>query len=818
MDRKNFSDWFECRKNIPIVLNTACVANERHMSQYEAKMLIEQDETFPMIDPCVPGFDVIRLTPYQASTVHTLIGIVSRQLIECETGGKNNKKVIIRTNMARLSEMVGTGKSVIMIALVLSMRGKLAKMQPEMRIMRYGCVSNNFVREIAYTIDLPKSQLLETALFLVGKSVIEQWVDLISTCTHGHKFYVVRGMQDMNLLLEMIANGDIKKYTFVVAVNRDFSGKVRWPKELGETPKELKKTSHKSYIILASIPKTWRLLYIDDADTIGVPDTSKLLPACFRIFGSSTNKIPEPAINRKSRFDSLADMLQNQTQKYGDILRNYTLVGLLNVRSKKLYVEKENGLSEPRYYALHFKLKADRLVHLMGVLGIDEANAIQERINNGDFESAASMAGIGSNSVESIFQKLLGDSFAVYKKAEEDLALIEEIKSLIESKELISMNKNPDPEDARYSMEMFNSRQVPQYRYPNLKQIIDEVEPKATERKNKTGAAIERVQSSLREGSCPICVGELKEAKGMFILTCCATVYCVDCTNKLFHLGSQLAVTQSCRTCRRQINFKSLVFVGKNFNIEGLADKYALTIESIQKQEEDMKARPAKEDSKSDDESDDEVTDSSDTDSAEDEPHIKEAKQSKFYAELSTLPPPEDDPYTKLQALAAICKGIAPPVNTTEFKCHMKNVMVGSAPRSDAKNNKVLIFANVEKALKDIQQTLTKYEIKFLTLTGDSKNIARMAKKFNNHVGNIALVISSEKQCAGMNLQSATHVIMYGFIPNISVFEQTLGRGQRIGRKSTLNIIILCYDNEYETLRQTLQIIGPKPSKLTGCA
>ena len=85
-------------------------------------------------------------------------------------------------------------------------------------------------------------------------------------------------------------------------------------------------------------------------------------------------------------------------------------------------------------------------------------------------------------------------------------------------------------------------------------------------------------------------------------------------------------------------------------------------------------------------------------------------------------------------------------------------------------------------------------DINCSVLKGSMATIEKRINEFKN--GKIkVLLMNSESYCAGMNLQCTTDVIIYHNL-NSDIEKQAIGRAQRIGRTSKLNVHYLKHNNE----------------------
>ena len=85
-------------------------------------------------------------------------------------------------------------------------------------------------------------------------------------------------------------------------------------------------------------------------------------------------------------------------------------------------------------------------------------------------------------------------------------------------------------------------------------------------------------------------------------------------------------------------------------------------------------------------------------------------------------------------------------------------------------------------------------DIKCSVLKGSSATVQKRINEFKNGDINV-LLMNSDSYCAGMNLQCTTDVIIYHNLSS-DIEKQAIGRAQRIGRTSPLNVHYLKHNNE----------------------
>jgi SNF2 family DNA or RNA helicase len=114
----------------------------------------------------------------------------------------------------------------------------------------------------------------------------------------------------------------------------------------------------------------------------------------------------------------------------------------------------------------------------------------------------------------------------------------------------------------------------------------------------------------------------------------------------------------------------------------------------------------------------------------------------------------------------------------------------------------VLVFANFFETFQKIQDVLKYNNITYEILKGNS--IEKSLENFNK--GKIkVLMLNALHFGAGLNLQSATDVVIYHRFTN-EIEEQVIGRAQRPGRKTNLNVYYLIHENEKKCFTESFSI------------
>jgi SNF2 family DNA or RNA helicase len=110
------------------------------------------------------------------------------------------------------------------------------------------------------------------------------------------------------------------------------------------------------------------------------------------------------------------------------------------------------------------------------------------------------------------------------------------------------------------------------------------------------------------------------------------------------------------------------------------------------------------------------------------------------------------------------------------------------------KDAKILIFADFQQTFDKIKYKLEHEKINYDILKGTNKTMENIINNFKNGNTKI-LMLNATNFGAGLNLQEATDVIIYHRFTK-ETEEQVIGRAQRLGRTTSLNVYYLIHNNE----------------------
>ncbi len=130
-----------------------------------------------------------------------------------------------------------------------------------------------------------------------------------------------------------------------------------------------------------------------------------------------------------------------------------------------------------------------------------------------------------------------------------------------------------------------------------------------------------------------------------------------------------------------------------------------------------------------------------------------------------------------------------------------KNVFLKEFIESINKESKIIIFSDYSHVFHYIIDICNKYNIKYVDLDkGNIKDIDNVVNEYKYGNAQILLSNSTLFGC-GMNFENASTILFLHKMES-EIEKQVIGRAQRMGRKSVLEIIYLQYENELEYKRK----------------
>lgn len=713
------------------------------------------------------------LTKYQCTSVAAMIEIEDKKSSEFVT--HNGKRGLVNINAAVFSDEVGTGKTLTAATLIRikpypgNSNPKSVEYKPAYDL-RPIYVDNMSILSSAYKRDDDTGyrgfikrrykKILRPTIVFAGVSVTKQWCNEIESYTN-FKYLEVVDVRGVDNLMELISNGKIDTYDLVIVKNGQVTRDVQLPSNLIKEDKNKVNTPYIYNLIGNLRNMAWARCIIDDFDSIQLPPNASIINACFTWYISSTYKFLPNNIIHNNQFTKTSDALIYENVSCGSIMRNQFLFTMFNVRNHSDFIRDNNGLTNPLFYVGVFKDTNDGFTKLIGSFSNEETAELVQMLNSGSINTAAEKAGVATKSAADIFETILGKNYGLYKKSVSVLKFIEQNyddESRLPANEIPTDETNPDH---HYTKENLLNCKIPEYKYPNLRQLMRDTKEEQEKIYKATDLALKRVKENIKSGNCPICTESISEIDGnIMICRKCSVTGCEDCIILAceFHPVDNM-IKGMCPMCRKEINIRDMIHVSKEIElIDIVNDNFEKPAEEKLEKPEETKIEPS-------------VIDIHDTD--------------------------DPEKRTKITALIDVINGKIP-IEFKQAKIKLNQLQSGADKVQESKlpYRKILVFTSYEESIDNISKALNLRNILFWRLAGTAANINQISHKFNSYEGNAVLIINSSKHCAGLNLQTADWLIYFHKVLDENVETQIAGRGQRLGRSSTLKIAYLLHKNE----------------------
>jgi hypothetical protein len=713
------------------------------------------------------------LLPHQRTCVSAAISIENmrtRASIDSNINRFNgrsdsNKIMISETSGALLSEMLGSGKTNILQAIitlnptpvnrpifqVLQHPWDMATTKPKYTNYR----SLEYFPSIYIEKTFDKSLILKPTLVFAAASITKAWENNIKTLYKSNKPSVLTVVDKLGLtrLYRMIKNKQINQFDIVIVKNGKLSSTFQWDPEDYIESVNNNLSGLKIYNGVANMTRNlcWSRVIIDDCDTINLPTPTAMINSLFTWFVSSTVNVIDPLF-KKIKIQPDCNVHVNLHKKlsynYMTTLNDHTFK-LFNVHNEVNYTEQSVAMGKPVSWEYRIPNINKRYIDMIGYMvnGGDVSRRIIDALNGDAIESAADLAGIKSTSISDIFKKILSDKYGQYSKSVNTIAWLDENTIDIDFESL------PDPlEDDCYHQKHIYEKRPIEFNYPDLLVKIAAVRASCEQVKLECGIAIERVKENIRDGDCFICYNSLADGNAI-IVNCCSKIMCSSCAvlSTAMKRGVNGSIAGKCPNCRQLVNFSDFIFINpENVDMTKILTDDNTSADNILKLDESTVKR--------------------------------KENITKFDILLSILN--NDDTYDDY---------------VKKIDVNMQGLMggIGNLPVAPVEDRKFIIFSKFDESLTTLEDKLKEHKIIYRRAGGTAKQLNELFVDFQDPAGKTKiLLINGEKYSSGANLQAATHLIFMHHIIEDNVRAQIAGRILRMGRKYTADIRSILYNQE----------------------
>lgn len=169
------------------------------------------------------------------------------------------------------------------------------------------------------------------------------------------------------------------------------------------------------------------------------------------------------------------------------------------------------------------------------------------------------------------------------------------------------------------------------------------------------------------------------------------------------------------------------------------------------------------------------------------------------------------DKFFVLQAINELRHIVSSPeLESKKIISSKKEVLIENVVEAIENNHKVLVFVNYLSSIESICDSLKENKIKYLKMTGQTKDRQTLVDKFQNDSRYKVFVMTLKTGGVGLNLVSADTIFIYDPWWNTTVENQAIDRAYRLGQDKTVFAYKMIIRNTIEEKILKLQEIKNK--------
>ena len=701
------------------------------------------------------------LYPYQQAVLHEMIGREQKPA-KADLAPSGERRTTSQYACI-LAAPFGSGKTPTLLALI------LAAPEPPQRKFDMpiygGQIKNPATRRRQRTVWkveprpavawLP-SKKIHATLVVAASAVIAQWEASLKKFTPALNFFTVTNANQVKKFKQILISGELRAYQVVL---------LRVGKTGGSTPLVNAMTGVTDSIV-------WARVIVDDFDTVPLERKAEFPPAFFTWLVSATarNMVtfkPKPphgmVVNIRAPpteldiLDSFKSM-RSWHRRIPEAARSAAPhLGDSSIGAARQFIQQTLDLPVPE----NFRYFVKRPAALARLNGFQLPGPVAEALQGDAVGEAAHMLGFNCDSAEELFRLLLQKDHNRLRVVTGIIAFLEEIEPAFQGRRLppdtinlsaeltVALRSVPDAEiEAAYMAECRPWRQPEALAARITDRIAGEQRKRAT-----AELALQRLRDNASEDQCQICLfpwEDIEDDKA-YLLNCCQITVCFECVTY------EHRFLDDCPSCAKQ--------TAGNI-IATKTDVMAQAAAASGRELAGLLSAPGGE-------PDDTAT---------------------LIARIRTAFPSQP----KLATLAEIL--LAAQARTPAPACRPGQPIAGllgaQAPAGRAPGPlKALVFAYSPSTAARAVEALDVIGLEARRLIGQASQKRRLIEWFKTGTGDRVLIAVAAQDCAGIDLPECTDIIMCQVTLSPEVTRQAVGRGQRPGRRGSLQVHVIEYEN-----------------------
>ena len=733
---------------------------------------------------------------------------------------------LIQTRIGRVSEKFSFGKTVLSLALVCSqpVPARLPDQQPLVTypLVGAGARSKNRANVVAVRgagsydpvgrgflpeVTVRYSRFLRLTVVAAASNVISQWENETRRFT-SLRFFIIENVRSLREFEGQYHDGRAADLDllFVKAGRVTTSFVVK-----GEPPHPGKSKNRSLFEALARILEGVPVarLIIDDYDTLKLGSDDCFFPALFTWLISATRRQTTARAVLRVGHRSLEEFFR------ANLMTSFPILGaaLDDVVNQVFSLHCAPGfvddhINSTRIDFRRIYVRGGRAADILRDLDVPEE--VIEMVNADAVGTAAQALGIVAQSIADVIHRVVGDHLDKLRHALRTLARVAHARKALTAKD--GCEKDRDiikklREALKDGSDTEAAAALAAVAGPSheVTTSIRALESWAEEQRDSHGKTLNRMRDNIREGHCQCCALPFEkgdDAEPAYILAgCCQIIVCEPCIIR--KEGALKVFIKRCPNCLHDITVKtSLVRVGAELDLEAaLKDEAFLKDEAVIDMG-DPEAGSAADEVPAAADAEPADADAADADAAADadllDADLLDALNNPKLKALMQFIHAESRKGKAAQAAqAAQVIDCLLDVRTPPY---VEGLLDGrrDVPWPLGRRRKFLIFTMHIESTYLIARACEAFAIRFCILRGTRAQKDETVRALREETD--VMLVTSAKDCGGLNLPLLSHVVFYHRILDRNVEAQVAARGQRLGREGNLEVVTFINEAEAEGL------------------
>lgn len=639
-------------------------------------------------------------------------------------------------------------------------------------------------------------RMIRSTLVVVPTSILGQWEEMIRRYAPHLNIFVVRGAQELRDYRAIFESGRSGEFHAVliragtISVDTDI-----WGRGLHDGFETGVRRSIPTVTAIALLTHNvvWQRVVVDDFDTMKISPSAQMPPAHFTWYVSATARatLVKNSTARVGNIREVGQGLWPGTWPFLGVCIDQVMRSQLTVQCESDFATENCRLPAPVFHRAIVKAPAS----VQMFRGLNLAPGVYEALNSGDAKAAGKEMGIYCSNMTDLLLALVKRNKAAIVQEEARCELLKRVLELLslDPEWLDRVHKDPtDPPPTGTGQMKLSAKRAEKLLIEVRKDLPAEVVLRCTDLypnavgtlapgaatniatyytkiRNIAGGAhklLDRIRENSQEGACQVCLLDWEPDMPRYITRCCQMMLCNVCV--LDPATKNLIAKCPNPSCGNALQ-GNLLMLDSDLNFDG--DAFDLIDEEL---EPKPKSKPVRRGALAKDPTEDE---------------IKEIEKA-FNGD------------EKIGTLIRLITGIRMESEKDPWSAQLHNVMGIDGdiiPLPADAPQRILVFAVQSGSLTRISRALSRARIDHIRLAGNHKamNVSIAAFRGSKRPREVML-ITGNRDCAGIHLPETTMEIFMHRIASPDIGAQLVGRGQRAGRRTSMEVFTLCYEGMEE--------------------